>query len=127
MHHFGHFDGAALAHHPAYDGHSDGYRHASLVDHATHSVHTGLSIDELALGGALMPHVHSYEESFYVLEGEAILRVADRTYRVRPGDFGALKVGTVHAWRAAGSTPVRWLQMAAPQPSRPAGNATPSL
>ena len=62
--------------HPVYHGHSDGYTHASLVDHATGSVHTGLSIDELAPGGTLPPHVHSYEESFYVLAGEAILRVA---------------------------------------------------
>jgi quercetin dioxygenase-like cupin family protein len=119
MHHFGHFDAAALAHHPVYNGHSEGYRRASLVDHASHSVHTGLSMDELAPGGTLAPHIHSYEESFYVLGGEAVLRVADRSYRVRPGDFGAIKVGTVHAWRAAGSTSVRWLQMAAPQPKPP--------
>jgi quercetin dioxygenase-like cupin family protein len=54
-----------------------------------------------------------------VLSGEAILRINDQAYRVEAGDLGALKVGTVHAWRAAGSTPVRWLQMAAPQPKPP--------
>jgi len=32
----------------------------------------------------------------------------------------AVKVGTPHAFYASGPTPVRWLQMAAPQP-RPAG------
>ena len=53
------------------------------------------------------------------MSGEAILRVHDQTCRVRPGDFGVIKVGTVHAWRAAGTTPVRWLQMAAPQPKPP--------
>ncbi|MGH9255456.1 MAG: cupin domain-containing protein [Vicinamibacterales bacterium] len=119
MHHFGHFDAAALGRHSVYDGHSERYGHASLVDHTTESVHTGLSIDELAPGGTLSPHLHSYEESFYVLAGEAILRVNDQAYRVRPGDFGAIKVGTVHAWRAWGNTPVRWLQMAAPQPKPP--------
>ena len=119
MHHFGHFDPTALGRHPVYDGHSDRYTHASLIDHATESVHTGLSIDELAPGGTLPPHVHSYEESFYVLEGQAILRVGDHTRLVRSGDFGVIKVGDVHAWRAAGTTPVRWLQMAAPQPKPP--------
>lgn len=119
MHHFGHFDGAALGRHPVYDGHSDRYTHASLVDHATESVHTGLSIDELAPGGTLPPHVHAYEESFYVLDGQAVLRVHDNTCLVRPGDFGVIKVGDVHAWRAVGTTPVRWLQMAAPQPKPP--------
>jgi quercetin dioxygenase-like cupin family protein len=116
MHHFGHFDAAALAAHPIYAGHSEGYRQAPLVDDKTGSVHTGLSIAELAPGGMLAPHLHSYEESFYVLSGDAIARVGDQAYRVGPGDLGALKVGTVHAWRAVGSTPVRWLQMAAPQP-----------
>ena len=116
MHHFGHFDPAALAEHPIYTGHSDGYRLASLVDDGAGSVHTGLSIAELAPGGTLAPHVHSYEESFYVLSGEAIVGINDQAYRVGPGDLGALKVGTVHGWRAAGSAAVRWLQMAAPQP-----------
>jgi len=121
MHLFGHFDPAALGEHPVYKSHSDGYRQAPLVDHGAGSVHTGLSIAELAGGGTLAPHAHSYEESFYLLSGEAILRVNDQAYRVGPGDLGALKVGTVHAWRAAGSAPVRWLQMAAPQP-KPPGN-----
>lgn len=48
MHHFGHFDASALRPHPAFDGRGGGYLHASRVDHATESVHTGLSIDELA-------------------------------------------------------------------------------
>src|SRR6185503_12451732 len=121
MHHFGRFDPAALAAHPVYDGHGQGYRQAPLVDEKSGSVHTGLSIAELAAGGTLAPHVHSYEESFYVLSGEAVLRVNEQAYRVGPGDLGALKVGTVHAWRAAGAAPVRWLQMAAPQPKPPGG------
>ena len=116
MHHFGHFDPAALAAHPVYAGHSEGYRQAALVDDKAGSVHTGLAIAELAPGGTLAPHVHSYEESFYVLSGEAVVRVGDQSYRVGPGDLGALKVGTLHGWRAIGSQPVRWLQMAAPQP-----------
>ena len=119
MHHFGHFDAGALDRHPVFGRHADGYRRASLVDHATGSLHTGLSIDELAPGGTLLPHVHSYEESFYILAGEATLRVHDHTCRVGPGDFGVIKVGTVHAWRASGTAPVRWLQMAAPQPKPP--------
>ena len=82
--HFGHFDAAALGRDPGWPGHSEGYRHASLVDHATGSVHTGLSIDELATGGTLAPHVHSYEEGFYLLSGEAIVSINDQAYRLRP-------------------------------------------
>jgi mannose-6-phosphate isomerase-like protein (cupin superfamily) len=116
VHFFGRFEHQALVAHPLYEGHSCGYAEARLVDERSGSVHTGLSICELANDGTLSPHVHSYEESFYVLSGRAILDIEDRIYALAPGDFGALKVGTSHAWRNAGGEPVRWLQMAAPQP-----------
>lgn len=116
MHHFGKFDSAALAPHPTYDTQSQGYTHAALIDHATQSVHTGLSVNELAAGGTLSLHVHSYEEGFYVLDGQGVVRINDRSYLLGPGDYGAIKVGTPHGWRNVGRTPIRWLQMAAPQP-----------
>jgi quercetin dioxygenase-like cupin family protein len=79
-----------------------------------------LSIDELAPDGRLDPHVHSFEESFYVMSGEALVTINGSPYRIAAGDYAVVKVGTPHAWRAVGSTPVRWLQMAAPQP-KPVG------
>lgn len=45
-----------------------------------------------------------------------MLSVADRSWLLGPGDFGAFKVGTLHAWRNSSERPVRWLQVAAPQP-----------
>jgi quercetin dioxygenase-like cupin family protein len=116
MHSFGKFDASALGAHPVFAGHSQGYTHTWLVNHTTGSVHTGLSIDELAPGGTIAPHVHSFEEGFYILSGEAIVAISDQIYRLRRGDYGVVKVGALHAWRNAGSTPVRWFQMAAPQP-----------
>jgi quercetin dioxygenase-like cupin family protein len=120
MHYFGRFDEGALGRHPIFEGHSEGYSHVPLVDHATGSVHTGLSMNELAPGGAIHPHVHAFEEGFYVLQGEGVFTVKGSSYRLGPGDFAAVKVGTPHAWYASAKTPVRWLQMAAPQP-RPQG------
>lgn len=119
MHHFGRFDERSLAAHPVFDGRSRGYTSASLINRATGSVHTGLSIDQLAPGGTIDPHVHSFEEGVYLLSGEPILTIGSESYRLRAGDYAALKVGTPHAWRA-GDAPVRWLQMAAPQP-KPSG------
>ena len=106
--------------HPAYHNHSHGYQVAPLVDHTSGSVHTGLSMNHLAANGTIAPHLHSYEEGFYILEGQAILGINDAAYHLRPGDFGAFKAGTVHAWRNPGEAPLRWLGMAAPQPE-PAG------
>jgi len=119
MHYFGSFDERKLATPPSYTGHSDGYTEARLVDDQIGSVHTGLSMCRLASKGTLSPHVHSYEEGFYILSGEAALGIDGRSYLLGPGDYGALKVGTPHAWRNSGGEPVRWLQMAAPQPKPP--------
>jgi quercetin dioxygenase-like cupin family protein len=116
MHHFGTFDDSALVPHDVYAGRGDGYRQAALIGPHTGSVHTGLSLAQLDAGGVLAPHVHSFEEGFYILDGEAILAIGDTAVQLRAGDYGALKVGTVHGWRNPGSGRLRWLQMQAPQP-----------
>ena len=48
-----------------------------------------------------------------------IVTINGSSYQLGPGDYAAVKVGTPHAWRAVGAAPVRWLQMAAPQPKPP--------
>jgi mannose-6-phosphate isomerase-like protein (cupin superfamily) len=116
MHYYGTFEESALREHPTFAGHADGYAQVDLVSRATGSMHTGLSIAELAANGVLHPHVHAYEEGFYILSGEAVVVISGVAYHLGPGDFGAVKVGTPHAVRAVGGRPVRWMQMAAPQP-----------
>src|SRR5258708_1136992 len=120
MHYFGKFDENALAADPLFAGHSQGYTRASLVSHTIGSVHTGLSICELAPAGTLDPHVHSFEEGFYVLSGEAVVSINDQAYLLKAGDYGVAKVGALHSMRNVGKAPIRWFQMNAPQP-KPAG------
>ena len=67
-----------LAPHPVYHNHSQGYQVASLVDHTSGSVHTGLSLNHLSENGIVAPHLHSYEEGFYILEGQADLAINGR-------------------------------------------------
>jgi len=67
-HYFGKFEDSMLTADPVFAGHSQSYARASLVNHALGSVMTGLSVCEIAPGGTLDPHVHSFEEGFYVLE-----------------------------------------------------------
>lgn len=121
MHHFGRFEESALTTHPTFEGHCEGYRYASLVDHTTGSVHTGLGMNELAAGGSIHPHLHSFEEGFYILAGEAVVTINGSSYLLGPGDYAAIKVGTLHAWHTASSSPVRWLSMTAPQPKPQGG------
>ena len=116
MHYVGKSSKNTLTSSPIYENYSQGYSQAPLIDHTTGAVHTGLSLNQLAVDGTLSPHVHSYEEGFYVLTGQAIVTINEEAYLLGHGDFGAIKVGTPHAWRSVGQAPVRWLQMAAPQP-----------
>ena len=116
MHYYGNSKDAPISVPAAYRHHSHGYTLAPLIDHTSGSVHTGTSMNHLAPGGFIAPHVHSFEEGFYILDGEAIVTVNRHSYKLGHGDFGAIKVGTPHAWINAGKSPVRWMQMAAPQP-----------
>jgi quercetin dioxygenase-like cupin family protein len=86
------------------------------VDDSGPGVHTGFGVNELAPGGAVAAHVHSYEESFFVLSGDVVARTPEGDRRLRPGDYGLIPVGVPHEWHNAGAEPARWADMLAPQP-----------
>jgi mannose-6-phosphate isomerase-like protein (cupin superfamily) len=112
---------------PLYAKHSAGFTRATYVDRALGSVHMGAGICRLDPGGVIQPHLHSFEESFYVLEGSLIGQIGDQAYTFGPGHYGLISTGVKHAWRNAGDQPVRWLEMQAPQPRPgdvPAGRDT---
>jgi mannose-6-phosphate isomerase-like protein (cupin superfamily) len=119
MHYVSRIDAAAARTPAPYASHSKGFRRAGYVDRAMGSVHMGVGVCFLDAGGAIEPHVHSFEESFYVLEGSVVVSVGDASYTVEPGDYGLISTGARHAFRNAGGQPARWLEMQAPQP-RPA-------
>ena len=54
MHYFGRFEEKALRAPLLFEGHATGYRQADLIGRGTGSVHTGLSIGELAAGSWLV-------------------------------------------------------------------------
>src|SRR5688572_10528334 len=119
MHYVGTFEDSSFASHPVFSGHSEGYTQAALIGPQTGSVHTGLSVAQLAPGGVVHQHVHAYEEGFYVLSGQLVATIGAESYLLDPGDYGCVKVGTAHGLRTSGVMPARWLQMAAPQPKPP--------
>ena len=99
-----------------YTDHSIGFTRAAHVDGTEGSVHSGFGTCVLTAGGSIDAHVHSYEESFYVLEGEVELQVDGRAVRLRNGDCGLIPVGAGHSWRTADPGGCRWVEMCAPQP-----------
>lgn len=100
----------------AYQQHSNGFRRATYVDRAMGSVHMGTGICFLDAGGAVDPHMHSFEESFYVLAGSPSVKIGDQTHTLGPGNFGLIPTGMLHSWKNTSSGTARWLEMQAPQP-----------
>jgi quercetin dioxygenase-like cupin family protein len=120
MHHVANYAQASFLLPPTYKTQSQGYTRVALVDHTIGAVHTGLGLCQLAAGGTLNPHVHFYEEAFYILEGQVLVTIDGRNYRLGPGDYGIIQAGVPHAWRGVGAQAVRWLEMLSPQP-KPSG------
>jgi quercetin dioxygenase-like cupin family protein len=104
-----------VAHAEAYPGRSAGFRRAPLVDAATHMTLDLCSLEE---GGRVEAHVHSCEESFYVLDGRPVLRLDDRSVRLSPGSGGVVPVGVLHGWLGDGDGAASWVEMAAPRRRR---------
>lgn len=119
MHFVTHIDPAMARAPELYRDRSAGFRRIPCVDRATGSVHMGVGICLLEAAGAIHPHLHSFEESFYILEGNVLAQIGERAYALGPGHFGLISTGVPHSWRNVGERPARWLEMQAPQP-RPA-------
>jgi quercetin dioxygenase-like cupin family protein len=101
---------------PACCEHSRHFARCSLVDRSVGSVHMGVGLCALKSGGHLDIHVHSFEESFYVLEGLPTLIIDGRAYQLAPGACGLVPLGTPHAWIGPVQGTARWIDMLAPQP-----------
>src|SRR6266508_489768 len=99
-----------------YEQQSSGFRRATYVDRVMGSVHMGTGICYLDSKGCIQPHLHSFEESFYILEGNVIAQIDEQACSLSPGDFGLISTGVKHAFRNASDRPARWLEMQAPQP-----------
>jgi quercetin dioxygenase-like cupin family protein len=102
---------------PAGPRSSHGYAVWSIADESSPgAVHTEFNLCALDPGGSVDTAVQSYEECFYVLDGEPVVRTPDGAVRLVPGDYGLLPTGVPHAWHNDCAGTARWAQMRAPQP-----------
>jgi quercetin dioxygenase-like cupin family protein len=94
---------------------SSGIARSRLIGAEHGAVHTDLLAVALAAGGWLAPHVHSFEEAIYVLDGELLVRIGDAVHRLVGGDYALFPTAVRHGLgNAAGST-ARFLSLASPQ------------
>jgi mannose-6-phosphate isomerase-like protein (cupin superfamily) len=116
MHHVSRIDPASARTPNLYQEHSIGFRRATYVDRSAGSVHMGVGICFLDPRGRINPHLHSFEESFYVLEGELELQTGDHATSLKAGDYGLIPTGMRHSFRNPNGQTALWLEMQAPQP-----------
>ncbi|MFC7789068.1 cupin domain-containing protein [Microbacterium sp. MAHUQ-60] len=84
------------------------------VGEADGAAHTDFGINRLEPGGRTATHVHSFEESFHVQEGEVVLATPEATVRLVAGDYGVIPIGVPHAWRSAGDGVAVWSDLYTP-------------
>src|SRR5262245_46284737 len=93
-----------------YEGKSSGFRRATYVERAMGSVHMGTGICYLDSQGGIEPHLHSFEESFYILDGKVSVQIGEQTHQLGAGNFALISTGVVHSWHNEGDQPARWLE-----------------
>jgi quercetin dioxygenase-like cupin family protein len=94
---------------------SSGLARRVIVGPEQGAVHTEVAVGALAPGGWLAPHVHSFEEALYVLDGELLLELDHRVHRLVRGDYSATPVGLRHSLANTGHDQVRFVSVNSPQ------------
>lgn len=110
---------AEIRYAPAYEGHARGFGRHSAVDRSCGSTHTAFALCRLEADGAVDTHVQSYEEFFYVTEGEPVLVLDGHAHPLLPGACGVVPIGVPHAWLGSGKGPAKWAEMSTPIPRGP--------
>ncbi|MFG2867162.1 cupin domain-containing protein [Streptomyces sp. NPDC048338] len=88
---------------------------AFSVKARTHDTEGRFSLLEVVLAQEIPRHVHHIaDESVYVLEGELLVDIEDRTHALTAGQFVLLPHGVPHALRPGSGRPPRVLQISSP-------------
>ena len=86
-----------------------------LADRNSSIVKQSLAEARLAPGLSTTPHYHPItEEIYYILTGEGLMRIADESRRVGPGDAIAIPPGMTHQITNTGREELRFLCCCAP-------------
>jgi quercetin dioxygenase-like cupin family protein len=97
-------------------GRSSGYTADAVVSELGGGVQMGFRVAWLEPGGTVDAHVHSFEESIYVIDGFLTVDTAEGALGLGTGDYGLLPVGSTHAIRNTSDRPVEFAEMQAPLP-----------
>jgi len=99
-----------------FDGRSSGYDADMVVSEPAGGVQMGFRVSRLAPGGQVDSHVHSYEESIYVIDGALVADNLEGSFELVTGDYGLFSVGASHGLRNTSDRTVTFAEMMAPLP-----------
>jgi len=99
-----------------FEGKSKGYAGDSVVDEGAGSVQMGFRVARIEAAGHVDAHVHSFEESIYVIEGTLTIDTTEGSSELSAGDYGLIPVGMTHALRNTSDAVVTLAEMKAPLP-----------
>ncbi|GAA1862438.1 hypothetical protein GCM10009836_48410 [Pseudonocardia ailaonensis] len=77
-----------------------------------------VSVFEVAGGSTMAAHHHPTHEFWFVVQGEAVMQVADEARRIRPGDLIYTEPGTPHQIRVESEETFRALAFALGYPGQ---------
>lgn len=99
-----------------FQGRSREYVGDLIVSEAAGAVQMGFQVSRLEPDGAVDHHVHSFEESLYVVEGHLVVDLPEGSFELSAGDYGLIPVGVTHSLRSTSSTSASFAEMRAPLP-----------
>ncbi|HEY5891224.1 MAG TPA: cupin domain-containing protein, partial [Acidimicrobiia bacterium] len=71
-------------------GRSSGYSRDDVVNEERGATQMGFAVAHLEADGHAETHVHSWEESLFVIEGTLTVDTTEGSYLLSPGDYGLL-------------------------------------
>lgn len=101
---------------PEFVARSTGYSSDSIVDEAVGSVQMGFRLGRLEDGGQVDAHIHSFEESLFIIEGDLVLDTPEGSHQLVAGDYAFIPVGMAHGFRNVSESLVEFAEMKAPLP-----------
>lgn len=101
---------------PEFLDRSQGYLTVAVVDEPAGGVQMGFRMAQLEAGGRVDSHVHSFEETVYVVEGDLTVDTPEGAHRLTAGDYGLVPVGMTHSFRNLSNGRVSFAEMKAPLP-----------
>ena len=78
--------------------------------------HGAVMRSEFEVGGYADAHTHTFEQSYYILKGQALITIEDESFAVEAGDAVYFPAGKLHGLKNTGDSELWLVAVNTPQP-----------